>query len=67
MILRVKHILNQEYTINENDVRLQSIQIGAEQQGVFFNWAQPSNKVLEFKLGLPIFNEEQSSIDKDVL
>lgn len=56
-VLHIKHTLSQKHLLSDNDFRLQSIQISAEQQGGFLNWKQLSENEVEFQLGLPNFNK----------
>ena len=66
VIIHIKRKSKQTIYFGHGDVGFESCQIGAERQGGFLNWNQPSENTLEFKLGLPIFNEKQSSKEKDV-
>lgn len=54
LVLHINHSLSQKYPLSEDDLRLESIRISAEQQGGFFNWEQRSENEVEFQLGLPV-------------
>lgn len=60
VIIHIKRQSEQELYCGHGEIGFESCQIGIEQQGGYLNWEQPTENELEFKLGLPIFDENNS-------